>query len=67
VADAYNLSYLEGRYKEDPSLNPTWANSSRNLFSKHPSIKEVVEWFKVEALSSSSGTTHTHTHTKIFD
>jgi hypothetical protein len=49
VAYTCNPSYLGGRDQEDHSLKPALANNSW----KYLTWKRLVEWFKVQALSSS--------------
>jgi hypothetical protein len=58
VAHACNPSYLGGRNQQDHGSKPAWANSSSDPISKKPITKKgVVEWLKVQALSSSPSTT----------
>jgi hypothetical protein len=57
VAHTYNPSYSGSRHQEDPSPKPAWASSSQDPSSKKPSQKkQLAEWLKVQALSSSPGT-----------
>jgi hypothetical protein len=50
VTHAYNLSYSGGRDQEN---RMHWANSSRDPIFKIPITKKgLLEWFKVNALSS---------------
>jgi hypothetical protein len=57
VTHAYNTSYSGGRDQEDHGLKPVRANSSQetNLENTHHN-KGLVEWLKVEALSSNPST-----------
>jgi hypothetical protein len=58
VAHACNLSYLGGRDWEDRNSKPAWANSSQHPSSKKTlHEKGLVEWLKVEALSSNPSAT----------
>jgi hypothetical protein len=57
VTHACNPNYSGGRNQEDCSSKPVWANSSQDPISKRPITKKrLVEWLKVEALSSSPST-----------
>jgi hypothetical protein len=62
VVQAYNPSYSGGRDQEDHSSKPAQANSSRDLTLRKPITKKkkkkkrLVEWLKVEALSSNPST-----------
>jgi hypothetical protein len=57
VAHAYNSSYSGGRDQEDCGSKPAWTNSSQDPISKKSFTKRgLVEWLKVEALSSSTST-----------
>jgi hypothetical protein len=58
VAHACNPSYSGGRYQEDRGSKPVQANSSQDPSLKKSFTKKgLVEWLKVEALSSSPSTT----------
>jgi hypothetical protein len=61
VAHTCNPSYSGGRDQEDHGSKPAQANSSQDLISKinHHKKKRLVEWLKVQALSSNPGTRHT--------
>jgi hypothetical protein len=57
VAHTCNPIYSGGRDEEDRGSKSTWVNSSQDPILKNPSQKEgLVEWLKVEALSSSPST-----------
>jgi hypothetical protein len=57
VAHTGNPSYSGRRGQEDCGLKPAWANSSRDAITKKPFTKiGLVEWLKVNALSSSPST-----------
>jgi hypothetical protein len=66
VAHASNPSYLGGRDQEDLGLKPAWANSSQDpiLKKKKNHKKGLVEWFKVQALSSNPHTAKQNKQTK---
>jgi hypothetical protein len=50
-------SYSGGRDQEDLGLKPAWANSyMRSYLKKHFTKIGLVEWLKVQALSSNSRT-----------
>jgi hypothetical protein len=67
VAHSYNPSYSGGRDQEDCSLKPAWANSSARPYLKKPFSKiGLVEWLKVNALSSSPSTTKKETINNIY-
>jgi hypothetical protein len=58
VAYAYNPSYSGSRDQEDSSSKPTQANSLQDPISKKTyHNKGLVEWFKVQALSSNPSIT----------
>jgi hypothetical protein len=58
VAHTYNPSYSRGRDQEDSCSKPTWTNSLQDPISKKPITKRgLVEWLKVEALSSNPSAT----------
>jgi hypothetical protein len=54
VAHAYNPSYSGGRNQEDHSLKPETLSRK-----KHFTKKGLVEWVKVQALSSNPSTAKT--------
>jgi hypothetical protein len=56
VTHACNPSYSGGRDQEDCSSKPAQANSLQHSVSKNTSQKGLVEWLKVEVLSSSPST-----------
>jgi hypothetical protein len=57
VAFACNPSYSGGRDQEDRDLKPAQANSLRDTISeKNHHKKGLVEWLKVQALSSNPST-----------
>jgi hypothetical protein len=57
VAHSCNPSYSVGRDQEDLSSKPAQANrSARPYLIKSITIKGLVEWLKVQALSSNSST-----------
>jgi hypothetical protein len=60
IAQACNPSYSGDRDQEDHGSKPAQANSSRDPNSKIPNTqkKGLVEWLKVQALSSSLSTTN---------
>jgi hypothetical protein len=54
VAHTCNPSYAGGTDQEECCSKPAWANSSKRPYLKKPFTKiGLVEWLKVEALSSS--------------
>jgi hypothetical protein len=56
------LSTKEAEIRRITAQSQLWANSSwRPHLKKTHHKKELVEWLKVKALSSSPSTTHTHT------
>jgi hypothetical protein len=58
VAHAYNPSYSGSRDQEDRSSNPALANSLRGpILKKTHHKKGLLEWFKVQAMSSNPSTT----------
>jgi hypothetical protein len=61
VVHACNHSYSGSRDQEARALKPAWANSSRE---KKVTKVGLVEWLKVEALSSSPSTTKKKKKTK---
>jgi hypothetical protein len=53
VADACNPKYSGGRDQEDRGSKPARANSARDpTLKKHITERGLVEWLKVEVLSS---------------
>jgi hypothetical protein len=54
VAHVCNPSYSGGRDQENRGSKPAWTNRSRDPILKNPLQKGLVEWLKVQALSSSS-------------
>jgi hypothetical protein len=59
VAHSCNSSYSGGKDQEDHSLKPAQGNSSQDPISKKKrsiTKKGLVEWLKVEALSSNTCT-----------
>jgi hypothetical protein len=68
VAHTCNPNYTRGRDQEDCDSKPARANSSRDpilkkIHHRKKKKKVLVEWLKVQGLSSSPNTTHTHTQT----
>jgi hypothetical protein len=58
VAHACNPSYSGGRDQEDQGSKPAQANSSQDSILKNTHHeKGLVEWLKVQALSSNPSTT----------
>jgi hypothetical protein len=58
VAHTCNPSYSGGRDQKDHSSKPAQGNSSRHPILKKPITKKgLVEWLKVQALSSNPRTT----------
>jgi hypothetical protein len=62
VAHACNPSYSGSRDQEDCNSKPTQSNSSQDSIPKKKKKKTIrekglVEWLKVQALSSNSSTT----------
>jgi hypothetical protein len=58
VAYTCNHSYSRGRDQDDHGSKPAQANSSRPYLEKtHHKKGLVVEWLKMEALSSNPSTT----------
>jgi hypothetical protein len=58
VAHACDPSYSRGKDQEDCGSKPAWANSSARHYLKTPFIKiGLMEWLKVNALSSSPSIT----------
>jgi hypothetical protein len=51
LAHACNPSYTGGR-DQDSSLKPAWVNSLGDPISKNTLHKRLVEWLKVNTLSS---------------
>jgi hypothetical protein len=65
VAHACNPSYLGVRDQEDRGSKPALANSSRDPVLKKPITKKgLVEWLKLEALSSNPRTAKKQTNKK---
>jgi hypothetical protein len=65
VTHTYNPSYLGDRDQEDHSSKPARANSSQGPILKIPITKKrLVEWLKLEALSSSPSTAKKEKRTK---
>jgi hypothetical protein len=57
VAYACSPSYTGGRDQKDSGLKPALANNSVRPYLENPFMKiELVEWFKVKALSLSPST-----------
>jgi hypothetical protein len=58
VAPAYNPSYSGGRDQKDRGSKPAWANGLQDPISKKTITKKgLMEWLKVQALSSNPSTT----------
>jgi hypothetical protein len=61
VVHAYNPSYSGGRDQEDCGQSQPGQIVCKILSQKKPSQKGLVEWIKVQALSSSPSTAKTKT------
>jgi hypothetical protein len=64
VAHACDPSYSGGSDQKDRGLKPAQANSSQDPISKKFFTKKMVQWLKVEALSSNPSTTKKKKKTK---
>jgi hypothetical protein len=67
VAHIYNPSYSGGKDQEDHSSKLAQGNNSQDLISEKPNTKKgLVEWLKVETLSSNPRTGQKNVGSFIF-